>query len=56
MGAVTILCYLCRYYLNNNNNKNFCITGCILDSPYSDLFLLSKEIAVNKTSVPGFIV
>ena len=50
MGATTILYYL------GSQKKSSNIIGCVVDSPYSDLFQLTKEITVSKTKVPGFIV
>ena len=54
MGASTsksnldlVLFYLGKYQLYQSYIK-----ACVLDSPYSDLFELSKEIAVLKTNLP----
>lgn len=47
MGAVAALMYA---------EKDLSIGGMVLDSPFSDLKLLVKELAINKTGVPSLLV
>jgi alpha-beta hydrolase superfamily lysophospholipase len=47
MGAVTALMYA---------EKDLSIAGMILDSPFSDLKLLAKDLAKAHTKVPDLVV
>ncbi len=46
MGAVTALLHA---------DRDPCIAGMVLDSPFSSLALVSRELASSHTKIPGFV-
>lgn len=53
MGAVTGIYYLLTKY--KEDVAKIRVTSCVIDSPFSHLEQLIKEIASKKSSLPQFI-